>query len=65
MPIFNLAVPKAVTGVDSDVLMPSNSWKDQTKYTETVKKLATKFQKNFARYSKQIPQEVINAGPLL
>lgn len=43
MPVFNLSVPKVCTGVDSDVLIPKNTWKDAAKYDETVKKLAGKF----------------------
>lgn len=65
MPVFNLQVPKTCKNVDPNVLMPSKSWSDQDKYDTTVKKLAAKFQKNFARYQELIPEEVTKAGPVL
>ena len=29
LPIFNLAFPKSIEGVDSSILNPSNSWKNK------------------------------------
>jgi len=29
---FNFAVPKAIDGVDSKILMPVNSWPDKAAY---------------------------------
>ncbi len=49
--IFNLQVPKTLEGVaDNRVLMPKNTWEDQEKYTESLKKLAKMFIENFKRY---------------
>jgi len=41
MPGFNLAVPKKIDGVDDQILMPINSWKDKAAYNDQAKKLAT------------------------
>ena len=37
---FNLQVPKSVEGIDSNILMPINTWKDKASYHEQAKKLA-------------------------
>lgn len=41
MPGFNLKVPKEISGIDSNILMPSNTWSDKTAYNNQLKKLAT------------------------
>lgn len=43
MPGFNLAVPKSIPGIDSNILLPINSWKDKAAYNEECKKLAHLF----------------------
>ena len=40
MPVFNLSVPKSITGVDSKILMPINTWSDKDGYNALTKKLA-------------------------
>jgi phosphoenolpyruvate carboxykinase (ATP) len=45
MPIFNLRVPKTVTGVPDEVLMPMNAWADKENYNQTLSHLALLFQK--------------------
>jgi len=47
MPVFNLQVPDAVTGVPAEVLMPSNNWVDQDGYDKTLGHLAELFVENF------------------
>ncbi|BFI41806.1 phosphoenolpyruvate carboxykinase (ATP) [Marchantia polymorpha subsp. ruderalis] len=71
-PIFGLHVPKAVAGVPSEILQPENSWKDRAAYTETLKKLAGLFQKNFCNFAdyevggdSNLTQQILQAGPLL
>ena len=51
MPIFNLQVPKAVTGVPAEVLMPSNMWADKEGYTRSLRHLADLFSKNFETFA--------------
>lgn len=66
MPGFNLRVPKSVSGIDSNILMPVNTWTDKAAYNEELKKLSTKFIKNFEKYQSGTPKEVVeHGGPTL
>lgn len=48
--VFNLAIPKALEGVDNVLLNPINTWEDKNAYIETRDKLALMFMQNFKRY---------------
>ncbi|ANS23970.1 phosphoenolpyruvate carboxykinase (ATP) [Campylobacter jejuni] len=48
--VFNLAIPKALEGVESTLLNPINTWLDKNAYAETRDKLAHMFVQNFKRY---------------
>lgn len=63
LPIFELKIPTECKGVPSELLNPSNSWKDKNKYMETLRNLAHRFVKNFTKYSDQASQEIMDAGP--
>jgi phosphoenolpyruvate carboxykinase (ATP) len=72
MPVFNLKVPKSVTDVPSDVLMPSNAWVDKEAYEATLMNLAHLFRENFEIYEDGgghvTPEEahkILEAGPLI
>ena len=61
-PIFNVMVPTTCPGVPDEVLVPEKMWQDKAAYQQTARKLAELFRANFAKY-KNMPQEVIEAGP--
>lgn len=48
--VFNLAIPKALEGVESTLLNPINTWSDKNAYIATRDKLAHMFIQNFKRY---------------
>ncbi len=63
--LFNLAVPKQLNGVESNLLNPINAWKDKKIYEETKVKLAKMFIENFKRYEDvQEGVEFKLAGPV-
>lgn len=48
--VFDLAIPKALEGVESMLLNPINTWSDKNAYITTRDKLAHMFIQNFKRY---------------
>ncbi|MFX3626626.1 phosphoenolpyruvate carboxykinase (ATP) [Campylobacter sp. LH-2024] len=48
--VFNLAIPKNITGVESLLLNPINTWKNQEEYCLKRNELAKMFIENFKRY---------------
>ena len=62
MPGFNLRVPKKVEGIDSNILMPVNTWSDKAGYKTQLTKLAAQFIKNFETYTDGTPKEVVEKG---
>jgi phosphoenolpyruvate carboxykinase (ATP) len=64
-PIFGVHVPKHVPGVPDDVLVPRQTWKDEAKFDETARKLASLFKKNFEKYEDQASEAIRGAGPRL
>jgi phosphoenolpyruvate carboxykinase (ATP) len=50
-PFFGLAVPTAIAGVPSNVLMPRDSWEDEEAYNTTAQKLLDMFEANYRQYS--------------
>lgn len=72
LPMFNLRVPRVVTGVPDDALLPSNSWADQAGYTKTLTNLAHLFIGNFKKFadgggyvSEADAKSILAAGPVL
>ncbi|MCR4336279.1 MAG: phosphoenolpyruvate carboxykinase (ATP), partial [Candidatus Omnitrophica bacterium] len=51
MPIFNLQIPKAVSGLSQELLNPRKSWPNPEEYDLTAQKLAKMFQENFKKYT--------------
>ncbi|MEQ3725377.1 phosphoenolpyruvate carboxykinase [Alcanivorax sp.] len=61
--IINLDVPKAVTGVDSDLLQPKKTWANPENYEARARDLAEQFQKNFADKYADVSDDIRAAGP--
>lgn len=64
-PIFNLQIPKAVTGVQADILNPVKTWASADEFNATLKNLAVRFNDNFKNYRDMATPEVVAAGPQL
>ena len=48
--IFNLAIPKEIPNVPTQVLNPRNAWADKTKYDEVAKKLKGDFDNFYKKF---------------
>lgn len=62
-PVFNLQIPKAVNGVDAQLLDPAKAWSDKSALKDQVANLAKMFQENFKKYAADCAPEVLAAGP--
>jgi phosphoenolpyruvate carboxykinase (ATP) len=66
MPVFNLAIPINVRGVENKFLNPRNSWPEATDWDNAARELAGKFIANFEKYTDtQHGKDLVAAGPLL
>ena len=66
MPVFNFQIPKAVKGVDANVLNPRNTWVNKEEYDVALKKLGQMFIDNFKKFT-DTPKgkELLVGGPAL
>ena len=63
-PYFGIKVPKTLSDIDVELLIPSKVWEDQELYRTTAIELVKKFQDNFKQYDLG-DNQVLNAGPTL
>ncbi|GAX88381.1 phosphoenolpyruvate carboxykinase (ATP) [Lebetimonas natsushimae] len=64
LPVFDLAIPKELPGVNTEVLNPRNTWADKEAYDKQLRKLAQMFIENFKRYEDvKEGKEYEKAGP--
>lgn len=66
IPIFNLAVPTSLPGVDSNILDPRDTYPDKSEWDKKSVTLAQMFIKNFAQYTDTDEgKALVGAGPQL
>ncbi|HGE8360320.1 TPA: phosphoenolpyruvate carboxykinase (ATP) [Serratia marcescens] len=66
LPIFGLAVPTALPGVDPSILDPRKTYADESLWQEKAQDLAQRFIDNFAKYTvTPASEKLVNAGPKL
>ncbi|WP_445495757.1 phosphoenolpyruvate carboxykinase (ATP) [Photorhabdus sp. SF281] len=66
LPIFDLAVPTVLPGVDTDILDPRDTYADKSQWEEKAKDLAHRFVDNFDKYTDTLAGEaLVKAGPKL
>ncbi len=64
IPYFNLEVPTSLPGVDTNILDPRNTYADPTEWDTKAKDLASRFVKNFAKYTtNEAGKALVAAGP--
>ena len=64
-PVFQVSVPSSCAGVPADILIPRNTWKDQSAYDAKANALANLFTNNFASFKDGVSAEVVAAGPIV
>ncbi|MBD2820568.1 phosphoenolpyruvate carboxykinase (ATP) [Xenorhabdus sp. 42] len=66
LPIFDLAVPTTLPGVDTGILDPRQTYADQAEWDVKAKDLAQRFVDNFDKYTDTAAGEaLVKAGPKL
>ncbi|MET4890196.1 phosphoenolpyruvate carboxykinase (ATP) [Morganella morganii] len=66
LPVFNLAIPRELPGVDSHILDPRNTYDNVAQWQEKAEDLAGRFITNFDKYTDTPSgQALISAGPSL
>lgn len=64
IPILNLTAPTELTGVNSKILDPRDTYMDKTEWEKKAKKLASKYIENFKQYATTPESEALIAvGP--
>ena len=64
IPFFNFEVPTELTGVDTAILDPRDTYADASEWEVKAKDLAERFIKNFAKYEgNEAGKALVSAGP--
>ncbi|EPL9571890.1 phosphoenolpyruvate carboxykinase (ATP) [Providencia rettgeri] len=64
LPVFDLEVPTALPGVDTNILDPRNTYADKAQWDEKAKDLANRFVNNFDKYTDTpAGAALVKAGP--
>ena len=64
-PHFGFKVPKVVSGVDTSILNPRETWEDKAAYDAQARKLVSMFLENFAKFETHVDGDVLKASPQL
>ncbi|MDF0488467.1 phosphoenolpyruvate carboxykinase [Sphingomonas sp. H39-1-10] len=62
-PNFGFRVPVAVTGIDSAILDPRETWADKHAYDATAARLVDQFVENFAQFADHVDEGVRQSAP--
>lgn len=63
-PIFGFEIPKSLSGVESELLNPRNTWKNKEDYDQALKKLGQMFIDNFKKFTDvEAGKRLAEAGP--
>ncbi len=64
MPVFNLAIPVEISGIESKFLNPVKSWPEKGLWDKAARELAEKFIANFEQYTdNDFGKNLVSAGP--
>ncbi len=64
MPVFNLAIPRKVNGIESTLLNPEKSWPESGQWHQEARELAARFIDNFRQYTdNEAGRKLMDAGP--
>ncbi|MEO1283085.1 MAG: phosphoenolpyruvate carboxykinase (ATP), partial [Pseudomonadota bacterium] len=63
-PVFGFEVPTELTGVETKILTPRDTWADQAEYDATAAKLSSMFVNNFTIFADHVDADVLAAGPV-
>ena len=62
--IFNVEIPQYCPNVPNELLNPIDTWANKEAYSAAAKKLAKMFRENFATKYPNMPEHIVNAGPM-
>ncbi len=66
LPVFDLEIPTALPGVDTNILDPRNTYADKAQWDEKAQDLAERFVNNFDKYTDTpAGAALVKAGPKL
>ncbi len=62
-PVFGIDVVTECPGVPPELLIPKNTWSDESAFDATASKLAGLFKENFQQYAEGVSDQVAASGP--
>nr|ODN91773.1 phosphoenolpyruvate carboxykinase (ATP) [Cryptococcus depauperatus CBS 7841] len=63
-PVFNLAIPKSLQGIPSEILNPEKAWPGRDAFRAELDKLGGMFQKAFTKFENDMDENIKLAGPV-